>query len=104
MDNETVLKIILICIVCFVINLPFGMFRSRVQSYSILWFLSIHAPIPIAVIVRKSANLSWYYIFIFIVFSIAGQIIGKKFALKYFPPKWYLTNFKIIYIKINSCI
>ncbi len=87
MNNETILSIILICFLCFIINLPFGMFRSRVKSYSILWFLSIHAPIPIAVIIRKSANLTWHYIFIFLIFSVLGQIIGKKVALKYFPPK-----------------
>lgn len=87
MDIETILKILLICIGCFIINFPFGMFRSRVKSYSVLWFISIHSPIPIAVIMRKSADLNWTFIFIFIIFSVLGQIVGKKTALKYFPPK-----------------
>ena len=85
MSYETIFTIFIIGIICFFINVPFGMVRSRFTSYSIMWFLSIHAPIPVAAILRRSAGFSFWYVFIFMIF--AGQIIGKKIALKYFPPK-----------------
>ncbi len=84
---ELIFLIFKIGIICFILNVPFGMLRSRFTSYSIMWFLSIHAPIPVAAILRRSAGFSFWYIFIFMAFGIAGQIIGKKIAMKYFPPK-----------------
>lgn len=87
MSYETIFTIFKIGIICFFLNLPFGMIRSRFTSYSLMWFLSIHAPIPVAAILRRAAGFSFWYIFIFMAFGIAGQIIGKKIALRYFPPK-----------------
>ena len=58
---ELIFSILKIGIICFSLNLPFGMIRSRFTSY--------------------------WYVFIFMAFGIAGQILGKKIALKYFPPK-----------------
>ncbi len=87
MSYEIIFLIFKIGIVCLLINIPFGMVRSRFTSYSIMWFLCIHAPIPVAAILRRSAGFSFWYIFIFMIFGIAGQIIGKKIAKKYFPIK-----------------
>lgn len=84
---ELIFSILKIGIICFFLNLPFGMLRSRFTSYSVMWFISIHAPIPVAAILRRSAGFSFWYIFIFMAFGIAGQILGKKIAMKYFPPK-----------------
>ena len=84
---ELIFSILKIGIICFSLNLPFGMIRSRFTSYSVMWFISIHAPIPVAAILRRAAGFSFWYVFIFMAFGIAGQILGKKIALKYFPPK-----------------
>lgn len=83
MSSEILLDILKISVICFFINIPFGVFRSKVKSYGVLWFLCIHAPIPVAVIMRKAAGLGWKYVIIFILFSIVGQIVGKKAALYY---------------------
>ncbi len=87
MSYETIFTIFKIGTICFSLNLPFGMIRSRFTSYSVMWFISIHAPIPVAAILRRAAGFSFWYVFIFMAFGIAGQILGKKIALKYFPPK-----------------
>ncbi len=84
---ELIFSISKIGIICFVLNIPFGMIRSRFQSYSLMWFLSIHAPIPVAAVLRRTAGFSFWYLFIFMAFGVAGQILGKKIALKYFPPE-----------------
>lgn len=94
MSYGILLSILKIGVVCFFLNIPFGMLRSRVKSYGLLWFFCIHAPIPIAVIMRKAASLEWGYVVIFLLFSIAGQIAGKKIALHYFPPKSKTTTSK----------
>lgn len=87
MGYETVFTIFKIGVVCFFLNVPFGMIRSRFSSYTVAWFLCIHAPIPVAAILRRAAGFSFWFVFIFMIFGIAGQIIGKKIALKYFPQK-----------------
>ncbi len=84
---ELIFLILKIGIISFLVNIPFGMIRSRFQSYSVMWFFSIHAPIPVAAVLRRSAGLSFWYLFIFMAFGIAGQVLGKKVALKYFPPE-----------------
>ena len=63
MSYETLFTIFKIGIICFFLNLPFGMIRSRFTSYSVMWFLSIHAPIPVAAILRRAAGFSFWYIF-----------------------------------------
>ena len=87
MNYELFLMLTKMCFVCFVVNIPFGMLRSRMRSFTVLWFICIHAPIPISAIMRREAGLSFWYIFLFMIFSILGQIIGKKFMLKFFSYK-----------------
>lgn len=87
MSYEILLSVLKIGVACFFINVPFGMIRSRVISYGFLWFACIHAPIPVSVVMRRAAGLSWWYVAILMLFGIAGQMVGKKAALKYFPPK-----------------
>lgn len=85
MDQELLLKLIKICLICVLVNIPFGMLRSRMRSFTVLWFICIHAPIPVAAIMRRAEHLTFWYAFLFLIFSILGQIIGKKFMLKFFP-------------------
>lgn len=87
MDYQLLFTVLKIGFISFLVNLPFGMLRSRFKYYSVPWFLSIHAPIPVAAILRRSAGLPWWYLFIFMIFGIAGQVLGKKIAMRFFPPK-----------------
>ncbi|MDE7169409.1 MAG: hypothetical protein K2N67_04355 [Mucispirillum sp.] len=87
MSYELIFTILKIGFICFLLNVPFGMVRSRFNSYSVMWFLCIHAPIPVSAVMRRTAGLSFWYLFIFMAFGIAGQITGKKIAMKYFPPR-----------------
>lgn len=84
-NYEIILSIFKIGTVCFFINIPFGMLRSRIRPYSLLWFICIHAPIPVSAVMRRAAGFNFWYAAIFILFGVAGQIVGKKAALKYFP-------------------
>ncbi len=70
-----------ICIITFVLNLFFGYFRAREKKYSLKWFLCIHLPIPLIAFARLYANLGYGVIPIFLIFAVAGQIIGGKIEL-----------------------
>ena len=49
------------CIATAIINLPFGYFRGGLRKLSFWWFVAIHAPVPLVIIVRKfhDLNLTW---------------------------------------------
>lgn len=75
--------ILKVSLLCFFLNIPFGIIRVRFKKFSVGWFLCIHTPIPVVAIVRRALGFTWYYIPIFLVFSVLGQIVGKKIAEHY---------------------
>jgi hypothetical protein len=42
-----------------VLNLPFGFWRAGVRKFSPVWFLAVHAPVPMIVGLRLAAGLGW---------------------------------------------
>ncbi len=76
MSNLHIKTIIFLLVMAFIINLPFGILRSRVRRFSFKWFLYIHMPIPIIVLARYFANLDFSYAPLVILASISGQYIG----------------------------
>ena len=60
----------------FVISVPCGYLRQSFKKYSFMWFLLIHLPIPIIVLLRLKAGLDWHAIPLTLGGSVAGQIVG----------------------------
>lgn len=62
-----------------IINIPFGYFREGVKKFSILWFVYIHAPVPLVILLRKSMDiqLSWTIAPFLIGSYFLGQYVGK---------------------------
>lgn len=62
------------------LNLPFGFWRSRVKKFSLLWFLAIHLPVPLVVLVRMFGGLGWHLVtFPVLVGAFAcGQFLGGR--------------------------
>ena len=73
-------KIILLCIFIFFLNIPFGIWRGKVEKFSKQWFLAVHLPVPIIIGMRLFMNipltLKMFPIFVFSYFT--GQFIGSK--------------------------
>ena len=46
---------------------------------SLSWFLSIHAPIPFAFLLRRVLDLPIAFVAITLIFAIAGQYLGGRF-------------------------
>ncbi|MGE4319738.1 MAG: hypothetical protein AB7E96_12645 [Deferribacterales bacterium] len=62
----------------FILNLPFGMLRTKTRKFSLAWMGCVHAPIPVVAAIRILSHTSWTYIPLFLLVSVAGQIIGAR--------------------------
>jgi hypothetical protein len=74
-------KVALLSLFAFLINLPFGYFRSRSRRYSLKWFLSIHIPIVFIVAARLLSNIDFVFVPLFIAATVAGQLFGGRLSL-----------------------
>ena len=63
----------------FVLNLLFGYWRASTRKLSISWFLSIHVPVPIAIVSRVLfLGWNWALVPVFVGVFAAGQLTGGK--------------------------
>lgn len=69
-------RLILITIIVFVLNIPFGYWRANVKRFSTQWFLAIHIPVPFIVALRLLSGIgfSWYTY----VFLVGGFFLGQQ--------------------------
>jgi len=73
------------CIATVIINLPFGYIRGGFRKLSFWWFVAIHAPVPLVIIIRKfhDLELSWKLAPFLLGSFFIGQFLGRKiYALK----------------------
>jgi hypothetical protein len=68
----------LLPVIIFLINIPFGYWRDKVKKFSLQWFLAVHLPVPFIVTLRLlmgiKLTLPLFLFFVFCYFS--GQYIG----------------------------
>ncbi len=62
------------------INLPFGYWRAGLRRLSPLWFVAIHAPIPLAIGLRVAMGIPFRVatLPIFMAAFFGGQLLGAK--------------------------
>jgi hypothetical protein len=60
------------------LNLPFGAWRVTTTRYSLLWFLAIHVPIPLVVVVRLAMGYGYALVPFLVAGAIAGQVLGAR--------------------------
>lgn len=70
--------VILIALLAFIINIPFGYLRNKTQKFSARWFLYVHLSIPLIIAARLLSHTDYRYIPIFILAAVAGQILGGR--------------------------
>jgi hypothetical protein len=73
------MNIILVAIVAFIVNIPLGMWRSKYKKFSFMWFLLVHASIPLIVAMRIWLNTPKIFIPAFIAVAVLAQIVGRKY-------------------------
>jgi hypothetical protein len=62
----------------FMLNVPFGFMRGKFRKLSFMWFLCIHATIPIIYLGRMFLDLDYRYIPVFIAAAVLGQVWGGR--------------------------
>jgi hypothetical protein len=70
--------LLVVAILVFVVNLPFGYWRASVPKKSPKWFLAIHLPVPIVIALRFAGGLGfafWTYPVLVFAFFL-GQFVG----------------------------
>ncbi len=72
------IKVSLIAVVAFLLNLPFGILRTRYKKFSAGWLLCIHAPIPVVALLRITTKTHWKFIPVFLATSVLGQVMGAR--------------------------
>jgi hypothetical protein len=76
--------LVFISILVLLFNIPFGYWRSNVPNFTLQWFLAIHIPVPLIVILRLLSGIgfAWYtYAFLVAAFFLGqktGSVIMKK--------------------------
>ncbi len=70
--------VLLVAILTFLINIPFGYWRAKVRKLSKEWFLAIHLPVPFIVFFRIlfGVKLNLYTLVVFVVSFFVGQRVG----------------------------
>lgn len=51
--------LVLVACATLVLNLPFGFWRAGVRKFSPAWFVAVHAPVPLIVMLRMAAGVNW---------------------------------------------
>jgi hypothetical protein len=70
----------LVALAVFAVNVPFGFWRAGLRKLSMPWFVAVHAPVPLVVLMRYAAGLglglSTFPVLVGAFF--AGQFVGGK--------------------------
>jgi hypothetical protein len=71
------IRLFLISIIVFILNIPFGYWRTNVKIFSLQWFMAIHIPVIIVIALRIFSGLgfAWYtYVSIVTCFALGQQL------------------------------
>lgn len=73
-------RIFYTCIATVIVNLPFGYLRGGLPKLSVCWFIAIHAPVPLVILIRDfhKLDLSWSLAPFLLGSYFIGQYLGKK--------------------------
>ena len=76
----SVMKLALISLITFILNLPFGYWRANVRKFSLQWVLAIHIPVLLVILERIFSGLGFAFITypILIGSFFLGQYLGGR--------------------------
>ena len=60
------------------VNVPFGYWRAGLRSFSPSWFVAVHAPVPLVVVLRLLVGVAWRLASLPILAGayFTGQLLG----------------------------
>lgn len=72
------IHLILISMLVFILNIPFGYWRANVKKFSIQWILAIHIPVPFIVALRLLSDIGFAWKTY--IFLVGAFFLGQKFG------------------------
>lgn len=74
-------NLLIVTIIVFIINLLFGYWRGGYKKMTLWWFVAIHTPIPIVILLRYLFEIGFapFTYFYIIPAFIIGQWIGDRY-------------------------
>jgi hypothetical protein len=74
------MKLAVIALFVFLLNVPFGYWRANVRKFSLQWILAIHAPIPFVIAMRILSGLGFHWVTypVMLAAYFAGQFSGAR--------------------------
>ena len=73
---QSIISIVGLVLLTVIISVPCGYARQNFPKYSLMWWVLIHLPIPVILLLRIKAGLNWHFIPLTLGSSVAGQIFG----------------------------
>ncbi len=72
------MKLFLISLVVLLVNIPFGYWRANVQRFTLQWFLAIHLPVIVVIVLRLVSHLgfAWFTYVVLVTAFFLGQRFG----------------------------
>jgi hypothetical protein len=74
------MKLVIVSLITFLLNLPFGYWRANVRKFSLQWVLAIHFPVVLVIMERIFSGLGFAFITypVLVGSFFLGQYIGGK--------------------------
>lgn len=82
---DHVLVMALIGLAALAVNIPLGYLREGRPRYSLAWFFYVHLSVPLIAFLRVRSNLTAWFVPLFILCAVAGQILGGRARRR--PPR-----------------
>jgi hypothetical protein len=74
----------IVALIVFLLNLPFGYWRSHVPKFSKQWILAVHLPVPFVIACRIFSGLGWQLITFPVMIGafFCGQFVGGRLGAR----------------------
>ena len=78
------MKLLLVTLLVFLINLPFGALRAKYKKFTLMWWIYIHIPVPFVILLRIYSDIGFaFYTYPLLVGAFfGGQLIGRKYLAR----------------------
>lgn len=73
------MNIAIVSVISLVINIFLGKYRTKYRKMTVMWWIMIHASIPLIIPLRIWLDTPKIAIPLFIVLAVIGQLIGSRF-------------------------
>ena len=86
------MRLLMVAVLVFLLNVPFGYWRAGVRKFSWQWILAIHLPVPFVIALRILSGLGWQLLSFPVLIGafFLGQFCGAR--LGYLTGRRYEQN------------